>query len=201
MKNPLNKVKALFGLLRTEPVTSREAAIQVANQVAVIQLKRDTLTLQMDAELQAVKDRFSKEIEQLNAQEQHEVKRLKSWAVTHRAAEFDGHQELILAGHSFAFRRGTGSVELSGKEDEILDALLGADGDEADELKQKLVRVKPSLNKDAILREWRMNNRQVPEAIAAFGIGVAVDETFTFTPARVELPESAQTSAVESEAA
>ena len=197
----LPKLKSLFGLLKTDPIKTREELIAAANDVAVIQLKRDTLTLQMDAEIAAARDRFTGQIEQLNSQEDHGIKRIKHWALGHRDAEFDGKQELILAGHSMAFHKGTGSVELLSKEADIVEALLNAEGEEADALKEKLIRVKPSLNKDAVLREWRMNAKQVPADIAAFGIGVAIDESFTFTPARVELPEQARTSAVDGKAA
>lgn len=197
-----SKIQALFGLLKSDPIKSREELIAAANDTAIVQIRRDALMLQMDTELALIRDRFTGQIEQLNVQEANGVKRIKQWATLHRATDFNGKQELILGGHSLAFRLGTGSVELlDGKEADVVDNIVNAEGEEAAALKEMLVRLKPSLNKEAVLREWRMNSKQVPAAIAAFGIGVAVEESFTFTPARIELPDSASTSAVETSAA
>ncbi len=193
-------IKHLLKLIKTSPINSREELLEVCSTVALTQLKRDTLSLQRDAEMQAIKDKYDSEIEKQNTKEDHDVRRIKDWAVKHREAEFTT-QTFMIGGHELHFQKSPGAVECLGKEADVVDAIVNADGPAVEELQELLLSLKPSLNKTAVLREWRKNGRVLPEIIAMFGLGVSENETFTFTPARTELPNIAIKRDVEREAA
>lgn len=199
----MKKIKQLLGLLKPDPIKNRDELLGVCSAVAVTQLKRDTIVLQRDAEIQLIKDKYDAQIEQLGSQAEHDVKRIQGWAIANREIEFGKRQELLIAGHSLAFRKSPGAVEVTPgmKERDVVDAIINAEGPEAEELQELLLSVKPSLNKENILREWRRNGGTLPDAIAMFGLGVSEPTTFTFTPARTELPATEHTSAVGKEAA
>jgi phage host-nuclease inhibitor protein Gam len=201
MKAITDKAKALFGLLKTEVIEGDTALIEVCNEVAKNQLKRDTLMLQRDAEVQAINDKYGAEVEKMNSIIDHDVKRLKAWANTHREARFGKKQSLVIAGHVFEYRKGAGAVKCGDdlKEEDIVDRLMALTDEDlkgttlkADEVKETLLRVAASLDKDAVKREFRLG--EIKPLLEQLGLRVVVNETFTFTPAREELPSIAESS-------
>ena len=106
---------------------------------------------------------------------------LKAWAVGHRD-DFAGKQALQIESHTLAFRKSPGKLANDGKEDEIIEAILGSDDDELIEL---ALTVKPALDKVAI-KSALQSDTDLGRRIASFGFEVEKGETFAFEPARVE---------------
>jgi phage host-nuclease inhibitor protein Gam len=214
MKKITETARQLFALLKKDPIKDRQELISVGMAYAVSQAKRDALTQQMDAEILAVRDKYAHRIEQEDAEIDNHFKRIKAWAVANRAEEFSG-QTLIIAGHTLEFRQSPGAVKIADgfKEEDIVEQILALPTNvtewEAmtggtppanqsleewfaanDLLKESLLRVKAEIEKNAVKREWRASAEQ-PERrarLAELHLQVVTDESFSFTPARVEIP-------------
>jgi phage host-nuclease inhibitor protein Gam len=193
------KVKQLLGLLKTEPIADKPELLAVCQQIAKTQLKRDTLTLQKDAEIQMIKDRYDAEIEAFNSQIEHEVKRIKVWAAENRKAEFGERQTFSIGGHVLEFHKSPGAVKcLDGKkEEDAVEFLVNYQGEDAEQLQEEVLRIKAELNKPAIQRKFRQGQGLT---LTMAGLQIMSEESFTFTPNREELPDQAETSNVEKEA-
>lgn len=200
MKDIVNKAKTLLGLVKIEAIATRDELITTASQVAVTQLKRDTLTLQMDAEIQQIRDKYSRDIETLNTQVEHDVKRIKNWAVANRKEVFGDKQSVVIAGHELSFHQSPGAVAFTDgkKAADVIDIICALPGEEGDAVRESLLRVKPELNKDAVQREFRMGHGK---EMAALGLTITKEESFTFTPSREETASIAETTAMGKEAA
>jgi hypothetical protein len=186
-----NKAKALFSLLKTDPIKDTHELLAVCQECAKDQLKRDAATIQRDAELQIVKDYHDAGIETLNSKIEHQVKRLRAWAVEHREKMFGKKQSFILAGHELAFQKSPGAVGFAEgvKAEDVVEAILNMEGEDGDTFRSLLLRVKAELEKKAALRELRLNLEGRAEKLEALGLRITSEETFSFTPARAELPE------------
>lgn len=185
-------LKALLSLLKPATIADRQELLAVCADVALAELKRDTLALRREAEFQATKDKFDAEIEALEDVAKRQRLRIEKWAVAHRKDEFGERQELVIAGHALAFRKSPGKVDLREEleEKDVVEALLALEGDDAEALRELYVIVKASLNKQAILREWRRNKPGVRDAIQqVLGATVTTPESFTFTPAKTQLED------------
>lgn len=198
--NLLDKTKALFGLLKTEPISDTTELLAVCQECAKDQLVRDAKTIARDAEIALVKDRHDAEIETLNAKIEHHVKRLRAWAVTHREQFFGRRQSFVMAGHELAFQKSPGAIGFAEgvKADDVVEALLSIEGEAGDHLRTLLLRVKAELEKKAALRELRLNREGIGDRLAALGLRIVEDESFSFTPAREALPEVTETAAATS---
>ncbi len=213
--NLKTKVKQLLGLLKTDPITNREELLQVCGGVAKEQILRDAEMLDRDARIQQVKDEFDQKIEQREAVITHEVKRIAAWAKGNRK-QFAG-QSLVIGGHELKFQKTPlpGAVEpaLGMKPADIIENILNLptaaqDGvsytpeelmqlNDNERLVELLIRVKPELDKQAVQREKRLGNPGTCAVLEQVGIRFVMDETFTFTPAREELPSVKETTSAQ----
>jgi phage host-nuclease inhibitor protein Gam len=198
MKKLLNSAKqALFGLLRTEPITSTETLLSVCQECAKDQLKRDALTIQRDAEVQLVKDKYDADIETLNATIEHHLKRIHAWAQANRESHFGKRQSFVIMGHELAFRESPGAIGFAegvSAEDVVQSILNMPEGEDRDTLCALVLRVKAELEKKAAQRELRANVDGRGDKLRAFGLRIVTEESFAFTPAREALPDVTETS-------
>lgn len=182
-----DKVKALFGLLKGNPIANRDELAEVCKQTALEQLRRDTLQLQKDAEVQALNDRYDGQIDAHQRAIDENVKRIENWCKANRDAEFGAKQSLFIQGHELSFHRSAEAVGFAEglKADDLVEAILGlSDDNEAHAfLKDALLRVKADLDKNAIKREMKVN----PAArglLEDLGVRLVKKETFQFAPSR-----------------
>jgi len=186
---------AILKLLQIQPIASRDELISACAEAGKTQLQRDALILQMDAELQIVRDKYAHQIETFNSEIKHETRRIKTWADDHREAEFGKKQSLVIAGHALEYRKGSGKVEAD--EDAVVAKILALPGagegeppTEGDLLRERYLKVTATLNKSSVLSAWRSKDASTRQPLINVGLDVVAEETFSFTPAREELPGS-----------
>jgi phage host-nuclease inhibitor protein Gam len=182
--------KSLLSKLRLTPIKNREEATAIAAGTAGLILAKDKAALIRDERIEALKLEFAIEIEELDREIDKNTKRLSSWALTHRKAEFGDRQSITLAGHKLAFREGTGKVEFAAgtKEGDALDRILAA---EDESLIDRFVALKTSLNKNAVLSAWRTGSQELRDFLGNCGLCVVKEEKFSFEPDRDSVPDSA----------
>jgi hypothetical protein len=190
--------KSILSKIRLTPIKDREEATAIAAATAGLTLAKDKAALIRDERIEALKLEFNIEIEEFDREIEKNTKRLSSWAVLNRKAEFGDKQSISLAGHRLAFREGTGKVEFSPgiKEAEALDHLLSNE-DEA--VIDRFVAIKTSLNKNAVLSAWR-SSQTLRDLLSACGITVVKEEKFSFEPDRDAVADAAPVLVGKSEA-
>lgn len=186
----VNKIKTLFSLLKVEPIQSRDELAEVCKQTAVIQLQRDTITLQKDAELQALNDRYEGQIEAYQREIDGNVKRIEAWSKDHKETEFGDKQSIFVHGHELRFRKSPEAVGFVDgvKADDLVEAILAlpdeGEGNEGNaKLKETLLRVKAELDKNAAKREWNLN-AETRAKLEGMGMKLVTKEVFEFVPSR-----------------
>lgn len=170
----------LKALLPSAPKTLDDLR-QTVREAAATAYQIDKLKADRDAAVAAVTEEHSLPLTQAEKKLKGFVIALKAWATGHRA-EFDGKQALQIESHTLAFRKSPGKLTNDGKEDEIIDSILGSDDDELIEL---ALTVKPALDKVAI-KAAIQSDSDIGRRIASFGFQIEKGETFAFEPARVE---------------
>lgn len=180
--------KKLLDAVRIQPLADRDEATAIAAATAQLHLARDKAALTRDERIEALKMEFELEIEELSREIGKNEKRLADWAVKNRKAEFGERKSITLAGHKLVFREGTGTVEYvpGVKAGDALDSILAA---EDETMAERFVRVKPTLDKNAVLAAWRSSGT-LREFLEGVGITVVKRESFTFEPDRDATAES-----------
>ncbi|OAI55550.1 hypothetical protein AYO49_05450 [Verrucomicrobiaceae bacterium SCGC AG-212-N21] len=178
--------KAIFGLLKTEPIKDTAELLAACQEYAKDQIARDAKKVQLDAELQLVKDKHEGEIESLNSKLEHHFKRIHNFAITKRVELFGDRQSYIIAGHELAFRESPGAIGFAEghNADSVVEAILNMEGEEGDKLRETLLRVKAELDKKAAMRVMRQKDNGPAAKLTALGVVIEAPESFAFMPAR-----------------
>lgn len=186
----MKSIAKIFGLLKTSVIETKDELLGVCSDVACEQLKRDTLLLERDAKIQMIQDEYDSRVLALTTGIDANVKRITAWAVIHREM-FHGKQTLALAGHLLEFRKSPGAITTVEdiKLDDVVEKLINLQGEGAEELREMILRVEAALDKKATLREWRLNREGMRDKLKELGLTLRESESFSFTPARQELPE------------
>lgn len=172
----------LLKLAAPNIITSREELTAVAIATADAALQRDQLILNRDAKLKEIEEAYNIEIELLNENVAKNEVRLRSWAVANRKEYFGDSKEFVAAGHVLSFRQSPGKVEtIKGlTQNDAITALLG----EEDEIQEKFLAVKATLDKAAILKAFdeKKGNFADREILERHGITIVSPELFSFKP-------------------
>jgi phage host-nuclease inhibitor protein Gam len=217
-----NLSKRLFGLLKTEPIKDQAELLQVCTGYAVTKLQHTTLSAQRDAEALAVAERYEQDLLQLTAEMKHHFKRIKAWAVAHKADPevFRGKQTFIIGGHELKFHEGTGKVVFADEltDEDVVERILAlptslAESDlpvedygieqqqellamlaENEKLRDALLRVKAELDKKAVARLWRQSESDsvARMRLVDLGLDFVKETSFELVVANVELPDLTQ---------
>lgn len=181
-------MKTILQKLRLVPITTRDEATAIAAGTAQLILAQERAALLRDEKLESLKLEFNIQIEEYGREIEKNTKRLSSWAILHRVAEFGERQSIALGGHKLAFREGSGKVEFETgmKEAEALDNLLSAKDESTIE---RFINIKATLSKSAVLAAWR-TSATLREVLTSCGILVVKDEKFSFEPDRDSVPET-----------
>lgn len=188
MTTPTTNAKKILGLVRLEPVASRDEATALAIKLATLMNEQDKATVTCNERVEAIKQEFALHIEALAGEIDRGTKRLAQWAKANRTAEFGDKQGITLAGHRLAFRMGNGKVEFKPgiKEEDALNAILS----HADEtLTERFVTVKTALNKNAVISAWK-SAETIRIELDAAGITVVKEESFSFDPDKDSLAQA-----------
>lgn len=183
-KTTTTAARALLARVQGEPIANRDELAAVAINTARLTIERDQAILERDEALARVKEEYALKIEEQEGEIEKQTRRMARWARENRE-DFGNAKTLLVAGHELAWRKSPGKVEtIKGvKEADAVEALLEKLDDEQQE---KLLSLKVSLDKRAILAAWE-NNPEARDILVAAGIEVVAPEEFTFKPDRAKI--------------
>jgi phage host-nuclease inhibitor protein Gam len=186
-------------LLRT-----RESAEASIREIIERQIAREKLIAARDLAVETVKGKHNPAIDALTEAIDQDFQLLEDWAETNRA-EFGDAKSMLIGGNRIGWRTGNPKVEPRGKVTlkTIVARLVKAGG----ELKDRFIREKPELNKEAILAVNRKAEGRDPElealseavrkaaqteaqeTLRKIGVAVTQTESFYLEPDRAGQPE------------
>jgi hypothetical protein len=148
-------------------------------------IERDAAQLKLERRILDLQEAQLPMIEKMTAEIERSVTLIELWAVANEEKEFGGKQALEVVGSTLEFLKGKSKVEADVDEATSLSQLLSLP-DSFDEERMALVRVKPELNKPAVIAMSKT------EEGAAFlsrhaGLHVVVRRQFKWTPAREDM--------------
>lgn len=170
----------LLSLLPSAPKTIEELRT-VASDAATVIFQIETLTAERDDVVEKAKSPFDSQIIQAEKKRDGLVDKLKAWAISHRS-EFGSRKTYEVAGHGLTFRGSPGKLEYTGKDDDLIDTIIGT-GDSA--LIEAVITVKPALDKRAIKAAIDGGEPELVAKLTKLGFRIEKPESFTFEPSRV----------------
>ena len=172
----------LLKLASASAITTREELTAIVITTADTILSRDKLVLERDAALKEIEERFNLELEILDESIEKNQKRIHTWAVSNRKEYFGGNRTFQVAGHILEFRQSPGKVETTKgtTQNDVINALLGED----DDIQEKYLAVKATLDKHAILKAFdtEKGNPDDKDKLEKLGLTVTAPDLFTFKP-------------------
>lgn len=171
---------------KAEAITTRQEAEQVAISAAALAREMAAVTLRFNERIASLKESAKSELEGLKKRYEDGVKRLQTWAVVNREAEFGEGKTITLAGHELSFQNSPGKVEFERgvNEDAVVQALLKLADDEWADM---FLRYSTELNKQAVRDKWESEG----PILRNLGLRVTTPELFSFKPDVEKAPESA----------
>lgn len=153
-----------------------EAELAAAlNDAARATIAHNALTQELNAEIQVIKERFAAKLDALAATKDEREAAVQSYCERHRDTLFPkDKQSTTIAGHELKFHKGTGKLTtIKGvTEATVIDRLIEH---EDEELSDKCLAWKPSLNKDAIKAAFPDHR----DTFTEMGLAIQKDESFT----------------------
>lgn len=185
--------KQLLGKTRIKLISDRDELERVVVETAALQCELARCILSKNEKVAAIATEYDLLAESLEAGIGANVKRLSIWALANREAEFGERQSITIAGHKLAYRRSPGKVAyLEGvKAEDALNGVLALDDEEWID---RLVTIKPALDKKAVQKIWE-SGEAGREVLRRIGITVEYPEAFRFEPDLEEVPTAALTAA------
>ena len=172
----------LLKIAAASAITTREELTAIVITTADTILTRDKLTLERDAAIKEIEERFNLELEILDESIDKNQKRIHTWAVSNRKEYFGTSRTFAVAGHTLEFRQSPGKVETTKgtTQNDVINALLGED----DEIQEKYLSVKAALDKHAILKAFDPDKGSPEDRtkLENLGLTITAPDLFTFKP-------------------
>lgn len=172
----------LLKIAAAAAITTREELTAIVITTADTILTRDKLTLERDAAIKEIEERFNLELELLDESIKKNEKRIHTWAVSNRKEYFGPARTFTVAGHTLEFRQSPGKVDTAKSitQEDVINSLLG----EENAFQEKYLSVKAALDKHAILKAFDPDkgNPEDRTKLENLGLTISAPDLFTFKP-------------------
>jgi len=159
----------------TKPTTihDREELETVLGEYARLMIQREQKTLEMEEKINAIRKLYETELTELTEKSEAFFGDIQAWATLNQA-EFETRKSLDLIHGVVGFRTCPAAVKQVGgvKIDHTLDMMQQNPGYKA------YIRIKPEIDKDAILSDYGMKKDGLVAALAAVGLKIEQKENF-----------------------
>jgi phage host-nuclease inhibitor protein Gam len=162
--------------LKSPPIPSRAEMETLVREIAGLKLNEKFLAARMDAEIQAVRDRYEGHLASITVSLAEKTGAARTWAEA-SSAEFGGRRSIEFTHGVAGFRTGTPKLKtvLKWKWDAVLEALRGSRWGGA------YIRVKEEINKEQIIADVGAGVLSAADLRKA-GAQVAREESFYVEP-------------------